>query len=525
MTDNLWVPQPGPQHAFCRCPHPEVFLGGARGGGKTDAVLGKWMIKERKYGANFNAIMFRQTTVSAEDAVERSRELYGPIGGKYREDRLRWRLPNGGRVSFAYLESIADAQQYQGRNVTDAWVEEAGNYPTPDPIDRLFGVLRSAHGVPIQLVLTGNPGGPGQHWIRARYQLHPFPSKPRTIARRLDNGQTHLVGVIPSRITDNKILMRGDPGYIDRLYLVGSAALVRAWLEGDWSAVEGAFFDCWNEVQHVIKPFPIPAHWLRFRSGDWGSYSPFCFGWYAVVQDDFRTYDGSILPRGALVKYREWYGSTDPSVGGKGLKLTAEEVGTELCRLERNDPKLGYGVLDPSTFKEDGGPSVGERINDRLLARKLAPFHEADNRRVLTVDGPTRRGPMSGWDQLRGRLIGTAKQQAGHVNWFLGKPMIFFFSTCTATIRTLPVLQHDPKRAEDLDTNSEDHAADEVRYACMSRPWIRKPRAPPERHEEYRPKYGPGIDDPGKMDAWKVDYDEPPSGDSYGASDRIRSGL
>jgi tripartite-type tricarboxylate transporter receptor subunit TctC len=35
---------------------PEVFFGGARGGGKTDGVLGKWALKERRYGQNFNAI-------------------------------------------------------------------------------------------------------------------------------------------------------------------------------------------------------------------------------------------------------------------------------------------------------------------------------------------------------------------------------------------------------------------------------------------------------------------------------------
>ena len=51
--------------------------------------------------------------------------------------------------------------------------------------------------------------------------------------------------------------------------------------------------------------------------------------------------------------------------------------------------------------------------------------------------------------------------------------MIYFFSTCRDTIRTLPALQHDPVKAEDVDTESEDHAPDEIRYACMSRPYIK----------------------------------------------------
>lgn len=450
-----------------------MFFGGARGGGKTDGVLGKWALKERRYGQHFNAIMFRPTAVSAEDAIERSKEIYGRLGGKFNEQKLRWRMPNGGRVSFAYLEKVMDADQYQGRNVTDAWVEEAGQYPTAAPIDRLFGLLRSAHAVPIQLILTANPGGAGQHWIRQRYGLVPFPAGPKILTRQLPNGALHKVAVIPSRISDNKIMLHNDPGYIDRLHLVGSAQLVKGWLEGDWTAIEGAFFDCWSEAKHVIPPFAIPNDWLRFRSGDWGSLSPFSFGWWAVVGDDYtldtrrgnpvsddgehdRTSGTSglrgsaiCLPRGSLVRYREWYGGGD--------KLTADVVGQGIAQREADDPKITYGVLDPSAFKEDGGPSIGERINNELIAKKLVPFIEADNSRV------PREGAMGGWDQMRARLIGSD-----------GVPMIYTFSTCTDSIRTIPVLQHDPNRAEDLNTHSEDHAADDWRYACMSRPWVKQ---------------------------------------------------
>lgn len=51
--------------------------------------------------------------------------------------------------------------------------------------------------------------------------------------------------------------------------------------------------------------------------------------------------------------------------------------------------------------------------------------------------------------------------------------MIYFFSTCKDSIRTLPALQHDPVKAEDVDTEQEDHAPDDIRYACMSRPYVK----------------------------------------------------
>jgi hypothetical protein len=128
-----------------------------------------------------------------------------------------------------------------------------------------------------------------------------------------------------------------------------------------------------------------------------------------------------------------------------------------LAEREGGDPKLSYGALDPSVFKEDGGPSIAERINDELIAKKLVPFSAADNTRI------PRLGAVGGWDQMRSRLVGKD-----------GVPMIYCFSTCVDSIRTIPTLQHDPNRAEDVNTESEDHAADDWRYACMSRPWIKE---------------------------------------------------
>ena len=42
----------------------------------------------------------------------------------------------------------------------------------------------------------------------------------------------------------------------------------------------------------------------------------------------------------------------------------------------------------------------------------------------------------------------------------------------------IPALQHDLTRPEDIDTEGEDHAGDECRYACMSRPWIQDDTLP-----------------------------------------------
>jgi hypothetical protein len=169
-------------------------------------------------------------------------------------------------------------------------------------------------------------------------------------------------------------------------------------------------------------------------------------GWWAVPGDDHELDDGRVIPRGALVRYREWYGASAPNVG---LKMTVEEVAAGIVSRSSGE-RFSYTVVDPSMFQQSGGPSLAER----MWKAGVPDLRPADNRRV------SQRGAMGGWDQMRARLRGDGEA-----------PALYVFSTCRDFIRTIPALQHDPDRPEDLDTASEDHAADEARYACMSRPY------------------------------------------------------
>jgi len=450
----------------------EVFFGGARGGGKTDGILGKWALREQQLGSNFNAVGLRPTSVSWDDAVERSKAIFGPLGGKFNETKLTWRMPHGGRARFAYLERVSDADQYQGKNVTDVWIEEAGLYPTsvgaaflPRPIARMKAVLRAPRGITTQMILSGNPGGPGQHWLSSRYRLIPFPTRPQLVTVHSEAGERTNAAVIPSRVEDNHMI--DQVAYVSNLRQAGSEQLVKAWLRGDWAAVEGAFFDCWDERRHVVEPFPIPSHWLRFLSMDWGFAAPHSVGWWAVASDPV-----GAIPRGAMVRYREWYGAGGSRLPAEALArgILDREAAAGERRGDASDDEavISYGVLDPSAFDVSRGPSIAEQ-----MARAGVLFSRADNRRIRGG------GSVSGWDQLRGRLLGDVD----------GHPMIVAFSTCVDSIRTIPVLQHDPDKPEDLDTTAEDHAADDWRYGCMSRPWV---RPLPDRPDRRILEVGPG---------------------------------
>ena len=413
------------------------MFGGARGGGKTDGVLGKYALKEMRYGHGFNAVFFRREMPQADDLIERAKEIYLPTGAEWREQARMFLMPYGGRVRFRPLFNTVDADKYQGQNLSDAAVEEAGNYPDSAPIDKLFGALRSKGGVPTQLILTANPGGSGQQWIKARF-IDPAPMGRVALTRQLPGGITsHRFTYIPSKVSDNRLLLAGDPGYMQRLAASGSPELVRAWLEGDWTVVTGAYFPEFSLERHVVAPCTLPPHWTRFRAFDWGSAKPFACLWIAVS-------DGTLpqFPANALVVYREWYGSTgQPNVG---LRLTAEQVAEGIIAREPRGEKITFSVADPALMQEDGGPSLAERMRG-------IPWAPADNSRI------------AGWDQVRSRLLGSD-----------GKPSLFLFSTCRDLIRTLPALQHDTHKPEDVDSDGEDHAPDALRYGCMSRPWTRE---------------------------------------------------
>lgn len=452
----IWAPQEGPQTALIQCPVFEVFYGGARGGGKTESSIGDWLQHSATYGEAAIGIFVRRKFKQLAEVIARTKQLFPKIGGKYNEQRAEWVMPGGGRLKFVYLERDSDAEEYQGHNYTRVYVEEVTNFPNSAPIDKLRATLRSGSGVPVGMRLTGNPGGPGHNWVKARY-IDPNPLGYQLIEETCDvevDGVTRKVALqrvfIPSKLGDNVMLLRNDPTYVLRLRQSGSEALVKAWLEGNWDIVDGAYFSNLDESLHGRPADFIrwaPPGTVRFRAFDWGSAKPFSVGWYAICDGTWplesEANPTGPLPKGALFRYREWYGAAGPN---KGLGSTADFVSAEILKMEEGD-RIKYAVADPAIFIRNGGPSIAES-----MAR--CRWRRGDNKR------------LPGWEAVRQRLTGEA-----------GVPMLYIAHECEDFWRTVPTLQHDEKNTEDLDTDGEDHVADEVRYACMSRPWL--PRVKP----------------------------------------------
>lgn len=423
----VWAPQPGPQAALVECPLPLVGYGGARGGGKTDGVLGKFGVLAETLGEGFNGVFFRRELPQADDLIERAKQIYLPLGVGYNDQKKQFTFAGGGRLRFRPLASNADAEKYQGQNLSHAAVEEAGNYPTPEPIYKLFGALR---GGSVQLILTFNPGGSGHHWLKEKF-IKPSPKGWKILKWDLGNGRTVDYIYIPSRVQDNPILLEKDPQYIDRLHMVGSPELVRAWLDGDFEIHEGSYFPEFS-AKHIVEPFTVPKHWPKYLGFDWGYRSPFAAVWGAISSGKSEEGREMTIPKGAIVIYRELWGRQIDNVE-QAERIASLSVGEDV-----------HAVADPSIFTTQGGPSINDQFNKVFAKFKHPSFRAADNDRI------------SGWSQIRQRLQSSP-------------PMLYFFSTCPYLLESVPALQLDPRNPEDADSTGDDHAADALRYLCKER--------------------------------------------------------
>lgn len=317
-------------------------------------------------------------------------------------------------------------------------------------------------------VLCGsNPGNIGHHWVKREFI---DAASPMELWDTPDDAGGMHRQFVPARLQDNKIGVAEDPDYVKRMRGLMDQALVKAMEDGDWNVVAGGYFPEFSTAKHVVKPFEIPANWKRFTSTDWGSARPFSTGWYAIAQDDIKV-TGTLgnpitIQRGSLIKYREWYGA-DTKKDNVGLNLPIESWAKGVLMRGRNDPLPEYDVCDTSMFDEDGGPSLAERASKVKHSGRQLRLRPADKRR------------LPGWNQMRQRFQGDDPQNG------ITTPTLFFFEGCRDTIRTTEALQHDETDVEDADTDGEDHACDETRYACMSRP---RKRPDPEDQFKHLPK-------------------------------------
>jgi len=424
--DVIFKPNTGPQTQFLAASEREVFYGGARGGGKSYAML----VDPLRYchRATHRALLIRRTMPELRDLINHSQRLYSRAfpGAKWREQEKEWRFPSGAKIEFGYAENMTDVLRYQGQSYTWIGIDELPQYPTPDIYNFLRSSLRSVDPkIPVFMRATGNPGNVGSQWVREMFV------NPSTPNEKFDVNISTPVGnrkisrrFIPAKLQDNPYLMQTDDYYI----MLASLPEIqkRQFLDGDWDAFDDSAFPEFKKQTHVVESFEIPKGWYRFRAADWGYSSPACCLWFAI------DYDNNIWI------YRELYVT----------KNTADQFAKKVLELEHGE-YINYGVLDSSTWARRGdvGPSIAETMIQNGCRWR-----------------PSDRSPKS---RINGKL---EMHKRFTINPDTKEPGLMILSNCKNLIRTLSTLPVDSNNPEDVDTKSEDHAYDALRYGCMSRP-------------------------------------------------------
>lgn len=146
-----------------------------------------------------------------------------------------------------------------------------------------------------------------------------------------------------------------------------------------------------------------------------------------------------------MIRVWEWYGGSKGFGNGNvGLRKDATDIASDLKVMRPH--RIDYRVADESIWRTDSGPSVGEKF-----ARAGIPWTPAERERI------------PGWQEMYRRIE---------------HKMLLVMENCTAAIQAIPQAMADDNKPEDLLKEGEDHVVDEIRYACMSRPWkVAKPPA------------------------------------------------
>jgi hypothetical protein len=454
-----WAPQPGSQTLFVTSPIVETLYEGTRGPGKTNALLLDYCQHVGTgLGSAWRGILFRQNYPALADVVEKANEWIPRAfpSARFRESGPKgysWAFPDGEELLFRYIDNKKHYRNYHGHEYPWLGFDELTNWPDSTCYLIMHSCCRSsAKGVPRKIRATTNPHGPGHHWVKARFI---DPAK-RGVVMRDDHGNQRVT--LHGHWSENRFLMENDPEYVKRLLAAteDDPDQAAAWIDGSWDVSAGSFFGpVWSPRHHVLKPFPIPSSWRIDRSYDWGESKPFSVGWWAESDGTTATMaDGTsrTFPRGTLFRIAEWYGCVKgkPNVG---LALRSADIASGILERQRlmwPGRTVLPGPADSMIFNVTDGHCVAREYE------KFGVRWEEANK------GPGSR--INGWQLMRDRFRASRPKDGTPME----EPGLFVFDTCRDFIRTVPMLPRSDKHPDDVDTDSEDHIADEARYRVLA---------------------------------------------------------
>ena len=419
-----YIPQPKQMlfHAACReADAPagplEVAFGGARGPGKSHAMLAQLALDDCQRIPGLKCLLLRKVGKAGKESFE---DLRIPIlrltEHKYNRTTGTTYFPNESRIILGHFKDDKDIDGYLGLEYDIVAVEEATTLSlTKYKAIRSCNRTSKADWRP-RTYSNANPGGIGHAWYKQRF-IQPFRVGRETETR-----------FFPATYRDNAFLNPDYESFLNDL----SGWMLRAWRDGDWDIAAGLYFTNFSLGTHVIKPIATDLTHKGFKF-----YLSLDYGW------------------------------VHPTV-----VLLLGELGSSLYVIDEH-----YGIKElPSEHSQAIDSMLGKWGLQRGDVNRF--FFGADAY-MAKSDGRTTADTYSDLGWYSEPAVMSRAQGAQEVLRRLGNknrpPSLYIFNNCYRLIEQLPTMQHDPHRPEDvlkIDVDSDgvggDDFYDALRYGVLS---------------------------------------------------------
>lgn len=420
-----YVPQPKQLefHGACReadSPNGpiDIAFGGARGGGKSRAVICQLALDDCQRIPNLKGLFLRKLGKAAKESFEDlRRQALMQVPHNYRTHLGVLEFPNGSRVVLGHFKNENDIDAYLGLEYDVIAIEEDTQLSAHKKRDIKTCLRTSKQNWRPRTYRTTNPGGIDHQGFKATF-IEPWRKGTETTTR-----------FIPATVRDNRFVNVEYKSTLESL----TGWQRKAWLDGEWDIAAGQYFSTWRHEKHVIDPFVIPKHWPVWAALDYGFT-------HKTAAYFFTEFDGTIY---AIAEHCER--KKLPPFHAAHIHGMAERLGRKVDSFEGF-----YAGHDCFAHHGDaGGRTIAQQYND--LGIELTPAN---------IDR------VGGWARILD-LLGDPDN--GH------EPHIKFFSNCMQLIECLPMLQHKPNKPEDVlkvdvdeDGNGGDDPADALRYGVAT---------------------------------------------------------
>ena len=400
-----------------------VGYGGARGGGKSHWLLAQMGVDDCQRVPGLKCLLLRKVgKANLEHFEDLRRKLFTKLGHEFSAFRGILTFNNGSRIIAGHFQNEKDIDAYLGLEYDVIGIEEATTLTARKYQDITTCCRTSKPNWRPRIYSTTNPGGVGHGWYRKRF-IEPW--------QRRAEAETRFIA---ARVTDNRW---NNPEYI-RVLEGLSGWQRRAWLDGDWDIAAGQFFTTLRREVHVVADFDDT------RAREWFAALDYGFAHYTVALLGCTDSDGNLFVVDEHAE-RLWL----PQRHGPAIKAM-------LARHKIGDRKLEFGDLKRFV----AGADVFSRQSDGTTIAQQYAKHGITLRCANT-------DRVNGWAEV---MQGLGDVEGGV------KPTLFIHKRCGRLIETLPALQHDPNRPEDVlkvDADEEgvggDDAADCLRYLVATK--------------------------------------------------------